>query len=133
MPRSGKLVTEKISFIIRNAFIVKGDGSPSFMGSVGVCGDKIVTMEPDLEYSCNNIIDAGGLVLSPGFIDVHSHSDFSLLLYPCAKSKVFQGVTTEVVGNCGLSSAPLHGEAWTRWHGRWKKKGLTPNLVCLKE
>lgn len=125
MPRSGKLVTEKISFIVRNAFIVKGDGSSGFMGSVGVCGDKIVTIEDDVEYSCNNIIDAGGLVLSPGFIDVHSHSDFSLLLYPYAESKIFQGVTTEVVGNCGLSSAPLHGEAWARWHGRWKKKGLT--------
>ncbi len=115
-------MTENTSFIVKNAFVVKGDGSPGFIGSVGVRDGKIVSIEDESYF--DNLIDAEGLLLSPGFIDVHSHSDFSILLNPGAESKVYQGVTTEVVGNCGLSSAPLHSHAWDRWHTRWKKRGL---------
>jgi len=56
----------------------------------------------------SKIIDADGLVVSPGFIDMHSHSDFELLVNPKAESKIRQGITTEVIGNCGESAAPLN-------------------------
>ena len=77
---------------------------------IGIKDEKIVKVG-DLELSdAEKVIDATGLAVSPGFIDIHSHSDTYLLANPKAESKIRQGVTTEVIGNCGLSAAPLGGE-----------------------
>ena len=77
---------------------------------VGIKDDRIVKIG-DLEFSeAKETIDATNLVISPGFIDIHSHSDNYLIANPKAESKIRQGVTTEVIGNCGISAAPLGTE-----------------------
>lgn len=93
--------------IICNGRIVDGSGNPWFLGDVGVKDGKILKIGDLRSGDAKRIIDASGCVVSPGFIDMHSHSDFSPLINPYMESKVRQGVTTEVVGNCGFSAAPL--------------------------
>ncbi len=97
------------TFLIKEAMIVDGTGRKAFYGSIRVEGERIVdVVERTSNARADMVIDATGLVASPGFIDMHSHSDFELLVNPLAESKVRQGVTTEVIGNCGGSAAPLN-------------------------
>ena len=112
---------------IENAYIVDGSGNKGFSGSVGVCADKIVYMGKTVQCEAVEKINAQGYILSPGFIDIHGHSDFSILMNPDASSRINQGVTSELIGNCGLSSAPLYGEAWKRWHERYSRQNLDVN------
>jgi N-acyl-D-aspartate/D-glutamate deacylase len=96
--------TQPFDLLITNARIIDGTGSPAFAGSVGVRGGRIVAVGNAAGPSARTI-DAGGKVLSPGFIDPHSHSDYALLVDGNAESKIRQGVTTEVIGESG-SAAP---------------------------
>ena len=91
--------------IIKNARIVDGTGAPWFLGSVAIREGRIAAVGAAVE-DAKLSIDAKGMVVSPGFIDAHSHSDDPLLKNPLAESKVRQGVTTEVIGQCGASAAP---------------------------
>ena len=93
--------------VIQNARVVDGTGAEAFQADLAVTNGKITHMDPGLKPACPQTIDGSGLVVSPGFIDIHTHSDFSLLLEPMAQSRVMQGVTTEVTGNCGGSPAPV--------------------------
>ena len=98
--------------IIKNGLIVDGTGKPAFPGDVVVEGDRIVDIiKPQKQNSKAATIDASGCIVSPGFIDAHSHSDAYLVLEPDAPSKISQGVTTEINGQCGGSVAPRYGEA----------------------
>ena len=95
---------------IKNASIIDGLGNEAYQGNLYVKDKKIsaITYGESLESKLS--INATGKVLTPGFIDLHSHSDFSFLLDPTAQSKIRQGVTLELMGNCGLSfCAPLKG------------------------
>lgn len=92
--------------VIRNAMIVDGTGTPSVMGDVAVDSGVIVEVGAITGLG-HRQMDVGGLCLAPGFIDMHSHSDHYLLVNPTAESKITQGITTEVCGNCGSASAPL--------------------------
>jgi N-acyl-D-amino-acid deacylase len=97
------------TLLIKDARIVDGSGRKAFRGSIRVEEKHIIeVVKGPSTASVDRIIDASGLVACPGFIDMHSHSDFSLLVNPLAESKVRQGVTTEVIGNCGGSAAPLN-------------------------
>lgn len=98
---------------IANGLVVDGTGRPAAVGDVLVAGDRIVDVVPGGTGACPDAetIDATGLVVSPGFIDAHAHSDAYLVLEPDAPSKVAQGVTTEINGQCGGSIAPRFGEA----------------------
>jgi hypothetical protein len=89
--------------------IVDGTGAAAVRADLGMTGDTI-TAVGDLEREPGRTIDAAGLTVTPGFIDVHSHSDWRLSGNRRAESKIRQGVTTEVVGNCGFSSAPVSDE-----------------------
>ena len=94
--------------LIRSGWVVDGTGSPPFLGDVAIEGGRVVEvgrLAP--EESTARVIDAAGKVVCPGFVDPHSHSDFSLLANPNAESTIRQGVTTEIVGNCGASYAPV--------------------------
>ena len=94
--------------IIKNAYVLDGTGSQRFKADIGIEGLRIVKIgNLNSEKAVQNI-DASGLVVSPGFIDMHSHSDLTLLINPKAESKIRQGITTEVIGNCGSSAAPLN-------------------------
>ncbi len=90
-----------------------GTGAPWFYGDVEVAGDRIVRVGTGIEPGSARVVEAEGLVVAPGFIDLHSHSDDTILVNPLAESKIRQGVTTEVIGNCGYSLAPLEGSALT--------------------
>ena len=127
-----------MTLIIQNGLIVDGSGKPGFYGDVVIDGDKIVEIKGNGEHNrplrgfathgeANtpseasaegtgnggdfNTIDASGCIVSPGFIDAHAHSDAYLVLEPDAPSKISQGVTTEINGQCGGSVAPRYGEA----------------------
>lgn len=95
--------------LIKNGFILDGTGKPEFPGDIGIKYGKIIALENfgviD-ESSALNIIDAKGLKVSPGFIDIHSHTDTGLFINPNAESKIRQGVTTEAAGQDGSSVAP---------------------------
>jgi N-acyl-D-amino-acid deacylase len=95
-----------LDVLIRNSQVVDGTGQRRFKADIGIEGSKIVEIGDLKGERAERVIDASGLVASPGFIDMHSHSDFTLLVNPKAESKVRQGVTTEVIGNCGFSAAP---------------------------
>ena len=96
------------TLLIRNATVVDGSGAPGYAADVAVEEDRLVSMERRLTGEARRTIDAAGLTLAPGFIDVHSHSDLFYLGCPAAESKIRQGVTTEVVGMCSFSPAPVH-------------------------
>ena len=97
--------------IIRNGTVVDGTGAPSFVADVGIRGDRISFIgDLSAERSATEI-DASGKLVTPGFIDAHAHSDAYLLLEPDAPSKLSQGITTEINGQCGGSAAPRLGSA----------------------
>ncbi|MCK4318782.1 amidohydrolase family protein, partial [Candidatus Bathyarchaeota archaeon] len=97
--------------LIRNGRVVDGTGSPWFRGDVAFSSGRIMRVGNLNPGDFDEVIDACGLVVSPGIIDIHSHSDFSLLMNPEADSFIRQGVTTVFNGNCGMSAAPLNEEA----------------------
>ena len=94
--------------VIKNGNVVDGTGNPSTKLDVGVLDGKISSVGQLDTSQAEYVIDAGGLIVTPGFIDIHTHSDLTLLINPKAESKVRQGVTTEVLGNCGTSPAPIN-------------------------
>jgi len=94
-------------FIIRGGRIIDGSGSPWYYGDVGIRGQRIAAIGKLDQAEARRVIEADDRVVSPGFIDMHSHSDVMLLANPKHEPKVMQGVTTDVVGLDGLSYAPL--------------------------
>jgi N-acyl-D-amino-acid deacylase len=98
------------SLLIRGGTVVDGSGAPGRAADVAVEGERIAAVAPGLAGQADRVIDAAGKVVSPGFIDMHSHSDLFYFGCPSAESKIRQGVTTEVVGMCSFSQAPLRPE-----------------------
>ena len=93
--------------LIKNGTIIDGTGRLRYDADVGIQGGKIEAIGSLGEAEAGRIVDAEGLIVAPGFIDMHSHSDMSLFDDPGGESKVHQGVTTEVTGNCSYSPFPL--------------------------
>src|SRR5437764_14242897 len=92
--------------LIRHGTVIDGSGRPAAIGDVAVAGGRIAALGPSLNGEASKIIDGRGLAVTPGFIDIKTHSDFVLPINPKAESKVRQGVTTEIIGHCGYSVAP---------------------------
>lgn len=92
--------------VIKNGVILDGTGVPAVKADLGLVGDVIAAVGTISPEQGSRVIDARGLVICPGFIDIHTHSDGSITSCPSADSRVYQGVTTEVTGNCGSSAAP---------------------------
>ena len=97
--------------LIRGGTVIDGTGAPGRRADVAVRGGRIVSVGEVGTGSGARTIDATGRVVSPGFIDIHSHSDESVLINSALESTVHQGVTTVVAGNCGGASAPVIGLA----------------------
>jgi N-acyl-D-aspartate/D-glutamate deacylase len=98
--------------LIRNALVTDGSGGQMRAADVAIDGDRIYDVGAQLDYSAVQTIDGAGYVLAPGFIDVHTHDDTEVIRNPEMVPKLSQGVTTVVVGNCGISVSPvrLQGE-----------------------
>src|ERR1700726_826975 len=92
--------------LIRNGLLIDGTGSPGVAGDLAIANGPLAAIGPKLNVGATRTIDAGGLAVAPGFIDIKTHSDFTLPINPKAESKVRQGVTTEIIGHCGFSVAP---------------------------
>lgn len=97
-----------MDIVFSGATVVDGTGAPRYRADVGVAGGRIAGIGGNLSGS--RVIDAVGLVLAPGFIDMHAHSDLRILAEPDHVAKVSQGVTLEVLGQDGLSYAPVNDE-----------------------
>lgn len=98
--------TNQFSLVIRNARIIDGSGEPPFIGDLGIQAQTIAAIAPAHSLASEHSIDAQGLALSPGFIDVHTHDDRAVLDTPEMFAKLSQGITTVITGNCGISLAP---------------------------
>ena len=103
--------------------IIDGSSRPRFQADVAISGDTIAAVEPAIAKNhAREFIDITGFYLTPGFVDLHTHSDFPLLLDARALSFAYQGVTTQVIGNCGFGPAPLN-----------RPEDLRRNVFCFKE
>ena len=93
--------------LIRNGQLIDGSGRPGERGDLAIVNGRIAAIGEKLSTAAARTIDASGLAVTPGFIDIKTHSDFTLPINPKAESKVRQGVTTEIIGHCGFSVAPV--------------------------
>jgi len=97
---------EEYDVLVKNGLIVDGTGTPAYKGSVSVKGERIVALG-EVKEDAKTIIDAQGMAVTPGFIDVHNHGDMTIMYFPKADGFVRQGITTFVGGNCGSSPGPF--------------------------
>lgn len=116
--------------------VLDGAGNPAVEADVGISGDRIVEVGDLGNAAARTVLEVRGQIVCPGFIDAHSHSDAYLLIEPAAPSKLFQGVTTEIIGNCGSSAAPRLGAAripsdWQShsYPGSWQTVGEYRQLL----
>ncbi|MGO0832775.1 N-acyl-D-amino-acid deacylase family protein [Clostridioides difficile] len=101
--------------LIKHGLIVDGNKTPAYEGDILIENEKILKISQDLNEEAGKVIDAKGRVICPGFIDTHSHSDLVILVNPYNEVKIRQGITTEVLGQDGISMAPLPQEHISSW------------------
>ncbi|MCD6084804.1 MAG: D-aminoacylase [Desulfurococcales archaeon] len=126
-----------LDVLIKNGLVVDGTGNPWFRADVGVKDGRIVRVSRVVTEEADRVVNADGLVVAPGFIDLHNHSDMiemagSILLNRTAKNLVMQGITTVATGNCGYSAAPLSEGLRERFRERVAKAvraGVISELV----
>ena len=98
------------TLLLRGGTVIDGTGAPRFVADVRIEGERISAIGAQLPTQGAEVIDVAGKIVAPGFIDVHTHDDQIVLAAPQMLPKISQGVTTVVIGNCGISLAPLvHG------------------------
>jgi N-acyl-D-aspartate/D-glutamate deacylase len=95
-----------MDIVVRNGVVHDGTGAAPVRAAIGIADGRIAAIG-EIEVMGRREIDAAGLIVAPGFIDIHSHSDYTLLVDPRALSAIHQGVTLEVIGNCGFGCAPI--------------------------
>src|SRR5258708_7667913 len=97
----------RYDILIRDGLLLDGSGIPGARGDLAIADGRIAAVGDVGGADAAKLIDADGLAVAPGFIDIKTHSDFTLPINPRADSKVRQGVTTEIIGHCGFSTAPV--------------------------
>lgn len=112
--------------VLKGGQLLDGTGAPAWYADIGINRDAIAAIGSISAEQGRRVLHVAGLHVAPGFIDIHSHSDGDILVYPNGESRILQGVTTELTGNCGSSAAPLAGvdvEARRReWLVRWSER-----------
>ncbi|MFQ5822326.1 MAG: amidohydrolase family protein, partial [Candidatus Heimdallarchaeota archaeon] len=114
--------------LIQNGQIIDGSTNPRFNADVGIQNGRIQRIGNLTGAKATQSLDVEGLIVCPGFIDVHSHSDLMLLVEPEAEQKIMQGITTEILGQDGLSVAPLPVHIFESWKKRLAGLLGTPNI-----
>ncbi len=114
------------SLVIKNGLVVDGTGQRAFEADIALRGDRIVKVGRLDGVKAAEVIEAKGLIVCPGFIDVHTHGDRGLLEVPSAANYILQGVTTIIGGNCGSHPFPLR-----ELFNQLEQKGITINFGCL--
>jgi len=110
-----------LDLILKGGTLVDGTGKPRRRADVGIAGDTIAAVGDLSQVAAEKVVDATGLVVTPGFIDMHSHADATVLHYPAGESAIGQGITTSVGGQCGSSMAPLHEYVGVGlWGANWR-------------
>ena len=104
-----QLNDRSLDILIKNGSVIDGTGKKEFVADLGIKDGRIVLIGKATDVSAKTVIDAKGLKVVPGFIDIHSHTDADLIINPRAESKIRQGVTTEITGQDGFSWGPLGG------------------------
>ncbi|MBI4824478.1 MAG: D-aminoacylase [Nitrospirae bacterium] len=129
--------TEKtqLDLLIKAGQVYDGRGSEPFIADIGIKNSLIVFVSKKTKESFRSkkVISAKGFSVSPGFIDTHSHSEFTLLSDPRAEGKLYQGITTEINGNCGLSAGPLLGDAFKQRQSELKELGIKERWADLEQ
>ncbi|MBT5139463.1 MAG: D-aminoacylase [Acidimicrobiaceae bacterium] len=121
----------RYDIVIRGGLVVDGSGGPGVIQDVGIRDGRVVALDDLSAANGAREIDAAGKVVAPGFIDIHTHSDMAHLIDPRAESQIRQGVTTEAIGQCGMSLAPctpdhrsaLFGSLGAKEQGNWNTYG----------
>jgi len=118
VPGCGLIRTkENFDTIIKGGTIYDGSGSPGFVGDIAWKDGRIAAVGRNLGRSAANVIEAKGLAVTPGFVDIHSHTDTNLFIAPKGDSRIFQGVTSEVGGNCGEAPFVCSDKRWAEIQG----------------
>jgi len=105
--------------LIKDSTVIDGTGNPGYKADIGVKDRKITKISrTGIHEHADTVIEAAGLMISPGFVDMHTHADVSVFTNPLGKSLLMQGVTLVVTGNCGSSPAPLNAEMKRNWKAR---------------
>lgn len=106
---SGLMSQEKYDLLIRNGKIIDGSGNSWYYADLAIKDGRIAVIRKNLKAAADRVIDAKGLLVTPGFIDVHAHIEESIFQKPTADNYIYDGVTTVVTGNCGGSAEDLSG------------------------
>ena len=114
---------KKKETIFKNLEIIDGTGAPAYTGDIRIKDGRIAEIGK-IENNSKTVCDCTGLVATPGFIDIHNHSDFSIFSEPAAKNFISQGVTTIVTGNCGMSAAPINDKNKELFEAEWMDASL---------
>lgn len=126
-------MANKIDILIKDGLIFDGTRSDPFIADIGITGDRIKFIQRTSSDNAGMLINAKDLAVSPGFIDTHAHSDFTMLADPRAEGKLFQGITTEINGNCGMSAAPLFGKVFEKREADLQELGIRERWNTLNE
>jgi N-acyl-D-amino-acid deacylase len=118
--------------LLSGGTLLDGTGAPRRLADVGIKDERVIAVGDLQQHEAQQRLDVSGLFIAPGFIDLHAHSEVALLVDPRAASKVRQGITTEISGQCGLSVAPTLGQAGEEF-GVWMARlGVEPSWNSLE-
>jgi N-acyl-D-amino-acid deacylase len=126
-------MNKDFDLLIRGGLVYDGSLTEPVVSDIGVADGRIAFVGRGSDKSALTVIDAEGLVVCPGFIDTHSHSDFTIVADPRAEGKLLQGITTEINGNCGMSAAPLRDKVYEKREEDLKDLGIRERWSTLEE
>ncbi len=118
----------ELDIVLANGKIIDGCGSPWFWGDLGIRAGRVAAIAPAGTLAGRQIYDVEGHFVAPGFVDVHTHSDLSLLVNRRAESAVRQGATTHIIGNCGMSPAPVADDRLAEMRRYWGRIADRPEV-----
>src|SRR3984893_19602018 len=125
-------LAQPYDLVIRNGRIVDGTGSPWYSGDIAIQGGRIAGIGHLAQAEAKRTIDAGGMVVAPGFIDMLGQSELTILVNPHLPSKIFQGITTEITGE-GDSAAPLNDRIRAAERTSYEHYGVKPDWSTFRE